>query len=99
MEIKDIKQQTGEIFRKYSVSFAGVFGSVARGEGRSDSDIDFLVEFSKTPSLVQFIRMENELKEKLNKQVDLVVKGSEKDLIKPAIYRDLISIYGQGSAI
>lgn len=95
MPIEDIKQKTSDIFRKYHVSFAGVFGSVARGEERPDSDVDFLLAFGKTPSLVQFIKLENELKEKLNKKVDLVVQGSEKELIKASIYRDLVNIYGQ----
>lgn len=87
------------VFRKYFVSFAGVFGSVARGETRPDSDLDLFVEFSKTPSLVQLIRFEDELKQAVEREVDVVVKGSEKSFIKQAISKDLIPIYGPRPAV
>lgn len=99
MIIKDIKDKTSSIFPKYHVSFAGVFGSVARGEDGPNSDVDFLLQFGKTPSLVQFIRLENELEAILDKKVDLVVKGSEKSLIRPLIYKDLVEVYGQQSPV
>lgn len=95
MNIEEVKEKTLPIFRKYQVNFAGVFGSVARGQAKPDSDVDFLVRFEKVPSLVQFIRMENELKEILQKKVDVVVQGSEKPLIKPGIEKDLALLYGQ----
>jgi len=92
MDIKEIKQKVGPILGRYCVKQAGVFGSVARGEARLDSDVDILVEFSETPGLVRFIKMENELQEVLGKKVDIVVKGSEKSLIKPFIYKDLVNL-------
>ena len=99
MEIEEIKQRITPILNRYSVKRADVFGSVARGQAGSESDVDILVDFEKTPSLVQFIKMENELKEILGKDVDLVVKGSEKQLIRPFIYRDMVKLYEQGFAI
>ena len=99
MRIEEIKQKITPILDRYSVKQADVFGSVARGEAKNDSDVDILVEFGKTPSLVRFIKMENELKEILDKDVDLVVKGSEKPLIRPFIYKDMIKLYEQRLAI
>ena len=95
MYIEEIRYKTESIFRKYSVAYAGLFGSRARGENQNDSDTDFLIAFNKIPSLVQFIRLENELQDILGTHVDLVVQGSEKPFIKPNIYRDLIAIYGK----
>ena len=40
-----IASQSADLCRCYGVRRLGVFGSVARGEERADSDIDFLVEF------------------------------------------------------
>lgn len=94
MKVEEIKEKITPILDRYNVKKAAVFGSVARGEERPDSDVDILVEFGKIPTLVQFIRMENELEETLEKKVDVVVKGSEKPLIKPFIYKDLVELYG-----
>lgn len=95
MNIEEVKQKITPVLRKYLVEYAGVFGSVARGQERPDSDVDILVRFEKVPSLVQFIRMENELKETLQKKVDVVVQGSEKPFIKSGIEKDLALLYGQ----
>ena len=95
MTIEEIKQITNPILTKYGVKYAGVFGSVARGEADNNSDVDIFVKFEKAPSLVNFIRLENELKAALRSDVDIVVEGSEKLFIKPYIQKDLVSTYEQ----
>ncbi len=40
-----IMEQSADLCLRYGVRRLGLFGSVARGEERADSDIDFLVEF------------------------------------------------------
>jgi predicted nucleotidyltransferase len=71
----------------------GIFGSFARGENKKGSDIDILVEFKDTPSLLALIRLENELSEILGTKVDLVTTGSIKNKrIKSSIKKDLINI-------
>jgi predicted nucleotidyltransferase len=96
MSLEQIKQTISPILQKYRVEFAGVFGSVARGENTPDSDVDLFIRFEKSPSLVQFIRMENELENSLNKKVDIVVQGTEKEFVKQDIKRDLNVVYGKG---
>jgi len=44
-----IISQSPDLCRLYGVRRLGLFGSVARGEERGDSDIDFLAEF-ESPS-------------------------------------------------
>lgn len=53
------------------------FGSYARNEMKSDSDI--LVKFSKSPSLLKLIGFENQLFVLLGRKVDLVTEGSLKN--------------------
>ena len=44
MTINEIKRKVLPVLRKYDLKKAGIFGSIARGELREDSDVDILVE-------------------------------------------------------
>ena len=78
----------------YNPEMIGIFGSFARHQERSDSDIDLLVRFKKTPTLFQLIKIENELSNKLGYKVDLLTEGSIKNKrIKANILQDLQIIY------
>ena len=71
----------------------GIFGSFARGDNKSGSDIDILVEFKEAPSLLTLIKIENDLTEIFGVKVDLVTTGALKNKrIKKSIKKDLISI-------
>ena len=72
-EINDIIVKTLE---PYGVNKIAVFGSYARGEDTSESDIDILVEFSGEMNLFDFAGIKLELEEKLNKKVDLLTYNS-----------------------
>jgi hypothetical protein len=56
-----------------------VFGSVARGDDRPDSDIDLLVDFAPDSSLFDLMQMARELEELLGHPVDVVSTGGLKD--------------------
>ncbi|MDP1768721.1 MAG: nucleotidyltransferase family protein [Nitrospirota bacterium] len=49
-----------------------VFGSVARGEARPDSDVDFLVEMKSDRSLLDLIELSQELETLLQRKVDVL---------------------------
>ena len=71
----------------------GIFGSYARGDNKKDSDIDILVKFKESPSLLTLIKLENDLSDILGVKVDLVTTGALKNKrIKKSIKKDLISI-------
>lgn len=78
----------------YNPERIGIFGSYARNEANILSDIDLLVSFKQTPSLLQLIKIENELSEKIGKKVDLLTEGALKNTrLKESIYNDLNIIY------
>jgi predicted nucleotidyltransferase len=56
-----------------------LFGSVARGEERPDSDIDLLVDFDPESSLFDLIRLTRELEELLGLPIDVVSTGGLKE--------------------
>lgn len=72
---------------KYHVRTLEVFGSYVRGEAGSNSDLDLLVTFDQTPTLFQFVALENFLSDRLGVKVDLVMKDS----LKPEIGKLILS--------
>ena len=74
-EIKEILRRHKEILKKkYKVKSIAIFGSYARGEQKGTSDIDILVEFYKTPDLIEFVDLKYYLEDILGIKVDLVTK-------------------------
>jgi len=53
-----------------------IFGSVARGDNREDSDVDFLVEFDQGRSLLDLIGLRLDLQDLLGVSVDIVTPKS-----------------------
>ena len=49
-----------------------VFGSVARGDDRPDSDIDFLITLEKDGSFFDYMRIQRGLQELLGRRVDVI---------------------------
>jgi predicted nucleotidyltransferase len=83
------------ICRRYGVKELCVFGSVARGEAREDSDIDLLVEFQPDAkvSLIQHAAAQRELAALFGKKVDLVSKRGLNELIRDEIIAESRPIY------
>lgn len=67
------------VVRRHRGRSVVLFGSVARGEESSDSDIDLLVEFEEDSSLFDLLHMQDELTELLGCSVDVVSTGALKD--------------------
>ena len=79
MDQSEIKNIILNYFKEYNPLKVGIFGSYARGDNKKGSDIDILVEFKESPSLLTLIRLENELSEILSAKVDLVTTGALKN--------------------
>ena len=79
-----------ELTDKYHVSQLGIFGSYARGDYNSASDIDILVEYSQKPSLFGLIELQDYLSDRLQMKVDLVTKDGLKPLIKEKILTEVM---------
>jgi predicted nucleotidyltransferase len=84
-----------DICRQHDVSMIGVFGSMARGEERKESDIDLLVRFSKRKSLLAVVRLERELSEALGRKVDLLTEGALSPYLRERILNEMRVVYGQ----
>jgi uncharacterized protein len=70
-----------EFSDRFKVKKLAVFGSYARNEQRSDSDVDILVEFA-APVGIEFVDLGNHLERILDLRVDLVSRNG----IKPKYF-------------
>lgn len=60
------------VLAEYPIRQASVFGSVARGDDRPDSDLDLLVELEPGTPFEKYVGLEDELAEVLGCPVDVV---------------------------
>jgi uncharacterized protein len=84
-----------ELCRRYHVRELSVFGSVARGDWRPDSDVDILVEFLPNAGigLLEYAGLMNALSDLLGRKVDLVSKRGLKPLIRDSVLGDARLLY------
>ncbi len=90
--IRVLKKHRVELHRQYGVKSLSLFGSVARNEARSESDVDLLVEFSHPVGLFAFIGLQQYLKSLLGCKVDLGTPGSLKPRLKEIVLREAIHV-------
>jgi predicted nucleotidyltransferase len=67
----------------------GVFGSVARGEARPDSDIDILVDMTAEGDLFDLVAVKLLLEEALGRPVDVVPLGGLKQDAREVVLREV----------
>ncbi|MBM7616156.1 putative nucleotidyltransferase [Alkaliphilus hydrothermalis] len=80
------------IANHYGVVKIQLFGSVARNEEVTDSDIDFLVQFEEGRTLFDLIALKNELEGLLTLKVDVVSEESLHWNISEQVKREVIEI-------
>lgn len=74
--LRKIAEHEAEL-RELGVVQLLLFGSVARGDDRSESDVDFLVEFDGRPvGYFHLFRVQRRLEELVGRKVDLGTLGS-----------------------
>lgn len=90
--IAALRAEKADAVERYGVHSLGIFGSYVRGEARPDSDLDVLVEFTTPPTLFEYVRLQNELSERLGVQVDLVMKSALKPVLGKQILEEVVYV-------
>ena len=93
MQISYLKDKGKDIFKNFGVKKAYVFGSLSRGEFKDGSDVDLLVYFEKTPSLIKYVQFIESLEDSFNVKFDVLTEKSLPARLKPYIKNDLKAIY------
>jgi uncharacterized protein len=89
-ELRADRRAIIEIASRHKAFNVAVFGSVARGNENSKSDIDFLVDFELGASLIDQAALRIDLCELLETEIDLIsrkaLRVSDTNILQDAIY-------------
>jgi predicted nucleotidyltransferase len=84
----ELQQKRGimlEIAARHGASNLRVFGSAVRGEERSDSDIDLLVDLAEDRGFDDYLALAEELENLIGRRIDLVLGRSLSPHFRPFI--------------
>lgn len=79
---------------RFDVKALGVFGSLARGEAKPDSDVDFVVEFNGPATFDRYLDLESFLEDLIGAHVDLVTRPSLPAALRLSIEKDVCYVEG-----
>ena len=96
----DIRRKALPLLKPY-ISRMAVFGSTVRGEANKKSDIDLLIRLKPSKSrpklgLFKLIEIEEDLKNKLGRDVDLVTEDSLSPYIRQYVDKEKVVLYEEG---
>jgi predicted nucleotidyltransferase len=82
------KKEILKIAAKHGARNVRIFGSVARGEARSDSDVDFLVDMEPGRTLLDMGGLLMDLRDLLGLEVDVVTERGLKPRIRDRVLKE-----------
>ena len=93
MDLTEFKSEIESICSESGVARLAVFGSVARGDDRPDSDVDLLVEFKVPTGLPGLLKLERRFESTFGRKVDLGTAASLHPLIRTMVSSELKVLY------
>ena len=90
--LKSRRNDILQIAAKHGAHNVRVFGSVARGEADSQSDIDLLVEFKRGTTLLGHAALIQELEEFLGVKVDVVSDRGLRERVRDRVLNEAVAL-------
>ena len=84
-DIRRLRPQIMALAQQCRAREISVFGSLARGDMKADSDIDFLVDFEEEYSLLDHARLLYMLEDLLGRKVDVVPRRALRPFLGDAV--------------
>ena len=90
--IRKLNQRHADLYERYGVKSLALFGSVARNEATSTSDVDLLVEFDRPVGLFGLFALQDYLEGLLGCPVDLGTPDSLKPRIRAHVLQEMVHV-------
>ena len=87
-----LQQHKPVLAQRFNVVSLALFGSMARGAARADSDVDVLVAFDGPATSARYFGLQFYLEDLLGRTVDLVTEKALREQFKSYVERDAIVI-------
>jgi predicted nucleotidyltransferase len=85
-DLEQYQQLILPVLKRYFIKRAAIFGSFAKGEENTNSDIDLLIEPEKDFTIFKMLKLEDEISALIKRKVDLV----EYSALKPSIRKEVL---------
>jgi predicted nucleotidyltransferase len=90
--VRDRKSEIQELAASHGARNVRLFGSVARGDSREDSDVDLLVDLDAGRSLFDLGGLLMDLRDLLGAEVDLIEAGSLHPYVRDRVLAEAIPL-------
>lgn len=90
--LRSKRERILEIAARHGARKVRVFGSVARGEARPGSDVDFLVEMDEGRSLLDHAALILDLERLLKRPVDVASERGLRPSVRRRVLKDAIAL-------
>lgn len=90
--LRDQREAILRLAERYGATNVRVFGSVARGEARPDSDVDLLVDFRPGYTLWDKIGLQQDIAALLGRNVDVIHAAFVREEFAPRILKDAVPL-------
>jgi len=96
-EVVDTLRCHRDLFERFGVLSASLFGSVVRDEAKPMSDVDLMVEFApgQPGGLFRYVELKHALEGLLGRPVDLITKGNIRPRLRNRILAECMPVFGE----
>ena len=81
-----------EVAAGHGATRVRMFGSIARGDNRGDSDLDLLVDLKPGRSLLDLIAIKQDLEDLLHVLVDVITERSISPYLRDAVLTEAVAL-------